>query len=71
MDTPPEFDLHMIVDNYATHKHSNVQAWLKCRSRFHLHFIPTSSSWPNLVERWFREITDKRIRRGEAGSSGN
>ncbi len=63
-ETPPELDLHLIVDNYATHKHPNVKAWLKHHSRFHLHFIPTSSSWLNLVERWFREITDKRIRRG-------
>jgi transposase len=62
--TPPELDLHLIVDNYATHKHPNVQKWLKRHKRFHLHFIPTSSSWLNLVERWFREITDKRIRRG-------
>jgi transposase len=63
-ETPPELDLHLVVDNYATHKHPNVKAWLKRHSRFHLHFIPTSSSWLNLVERWFREITDKRIRRG-------
>jgi transposase len=52
------------VDNYATHKHPKVKAWLKRHSRVHLHFTPTSSSWLNLVERWFREITDKRIRRG-------
>jgi len=63
-ETPPELDLHLIVDNYATHKHPKVQAWLKRHRRFHMHFIPTSSSWLNLVERWFREITDKRIRRG-------
>ena len=63
-ETPPELDLHLIVDNYATHKHPKVEAWLKRHKRFHLHFIPTSSSWLNLVERWFREITDKRIRRG-------
>jgi transposase len=63
-ETPPELELHLIVDNYATHKHPNVQKWLKRHRRFHLHFIPTSSSWLNLVERWFREITDKRIRRG-------
>jgi transposase len=63
-ETPPELDLHLIVDNYATHKHPNVQKWLKRHRRFRLHFIPTSSSWLNLVERWFREITDKRIRRG-------
>jgi transposase len=63
-ETPKDLTLHLIVDNYATHKHPNVKAWLKRHHRFHLHFIPTSSSWLNLVERWFREITDKRIRRG-------
>ena len=62
--TPGELDLHLIADNYATHKHPKVKSWLKRHSRFHMHFIPTSSSWLNLVERWFREITDKRIRRG-------
>jgi transposase len=62
--TPPELDLHLIVDNYATHKHPKVQSWLKRHRRFHMHFTPTSSSWLNMVERWFREITDKRIRRG-------
>jgi transposase len=61
--TPPELDLHLIVDNYHTHKHPNVQRWLARHPRFHIHFIPTSSSWLNLVERWFRNITDKRIRR--------
>jgi transposase len=60
----PELQLHLIVDNYGTHKHPSVQSWLKRHPRFHLHFTPTSSSWLNLVERWFREITDKRIRRG-------
>jgi len=63
-ETPPDLDLHLIVDNYATHKHPKVQAWLARHPRFHLHFIPTSSSWLNLVERWFREITTKRLRRG-------
>ena len=62
--TPPELDLHLIVDNYATHKHPKVLKWLKRHPRFHLHFIPTSSSWWNLIERWFQELTDKRIRRG-------
>jgi transposase len=62
--TPADLDLHLIVDNYATHKHPKVKSWLKRHRRFHLHFTPTSSSWLNLVERWFREITDKRIRRG-------
>jgi len=63
-ETPPELDLHLIVDNYATHKHPRVQSWLKKHPRFHMHFTPTSSSWLNLVERWFRDLTDKRIRRG-------
>jgi transposase len=62
--TPAELDLHLIADNYFTHKTPQVQRWLKKHPRFHMHFIPTSSSWLNLVERWFREITDKRIRRG-------
>ena len=64
VETPSELDLHVIVDNYATHKHPRVTSWLRRHPRFHLHFIPTSSSWVNMVERWFREITDKRIRRG-------
>ena len=62
--TPADVDLHLIADNYFTHKTPPVQRWLKKHPRFHMHFIPTSSSWLNLVERWFREITDKRIRRG-------
>jgi transposase len=67
-ETGPELALHLIIDNYATHKHPRVKAWLRRHPRFHLHFIPTSSSWLNLVERWFREITDKRIRRGSFAS---
>lgn len=63
-ETPAGYDLHLIVDNYATHKHPAVKAWLAKHARFHLHFTPTSSSWLNLVERWFAEITRKRIRRG-------
>jgi len=62
--TPPDLDLHLIVDNYGTHKHPRVQRWIKRHPRFHLHFTPTSSSWLNMVERWFSEITSKRIRRG-------
>jgi transposase len=62
--TPSELDLHLIVDNYSTHKHPKVRAWLKKHPRFQIHFIPTSSSWLNLIERWFREITQNRIRRG-------
>jgi transposase len=62
--TDKGLDLHLIVDNYGTHTHPNVTAWLDKHPRFHMHFTPTSASWLNLVERWFREITDKRIRRG-------
>jgi transposase len=59
-----ELDLHIIVDNYSTHKHEKVRNWLKRNSSVHLHFIPTSSSWLNLVERFFGLLTDKAIRRG-------
>ena len=62
--TPAELDLHLIVDNYATHKTPAVQRWFKRHLRFHLHFTPTSASWLNMVERFFAEITRKRIRRG-------
>ncbi len=55
---------HLILDNYSTHKHANVAAWLVKHPRFHLHFTPTSSSWLNLVERWFRDLTDTALRRG-------
>lgn len=63
-ETPKELDLHLIVDNYATHKHATVNKWLARHPRFHIHFIPTSSSWLNLVERWFAELSEKRLRRG-------
>jgi hypothetical protein len=63
-EVPAGLDLHLIVDNYGTHKHPRVKAWLRRHPRFHLHFIPTSNSWLNLVERWFRGLTDKRLRRG-------
>jgi len=63
-ETPKGMGLHLILDNYGTHKHPNVKEWLEKHPRFHLHFTPTSSSWLNLVERWFGEITRKRIRRG-------
>jgi transposase len=63
-EVPKGLAIHIILDNYATHKHKNVLAWLAKHPRFHLHFTPTSSSWLNLVERWFRELTDKAIRRG-------
>jgi transposase len=63
-EVPHGLRVHLILDNYATHKHAEVAAWLAKHPRFQLHFTPTSSSWLNLVERWFREITDKAIRRG-------
>ncbi len=62
--TPKHLDIHGIADNYATHKKQGVKDWLAKHPRFHLHFIPTSSSWLNLVERWFGKITTERIRRG-------
>lgn len=62
--TPAGLDLHLIVDNYATHKTAAVKRWLEAHPRFHLHFTPTAASWLNMVERFFAEITRKRIRRG-------
>ena len=62
--TPKALDLHLIADNYATHKHPAVKAWLAKHRRFHMHFTPTSSSWINQVERFFGRITADRIRRG-------
>jgi len=62
--TPKALDLHLIADNYATHKHPAVKAWLAKHRRFHMHFTPTSSSWINQVERFFGRITTDRIRRG-------
>ncbi|MDD2677560.1 MAG: IS630 family transposase [Methylacidiphilaceae bacterium] len=62
--TPRRLDIHCIADNYATHKKQEVKDWIAQHPRFHLHFIPTSSSWLNLVERWFGKITTDRIRRG-------
>ena len=61
---PGQTPLHLIVDNYGTHKQPTVRQWLEKHARFTLHFTPTSSSWLNLVERWFRELTEKRVRRG-------
>jgi transposase len=63
-ETPPDKTLHLIVDNYATHKHPAVQKWLTKHQRFHIHFTPTSASWLNMVERFFRDITTERLRRG-------
>ena len=64
VQTPPDRDLHLILDNYATHKHPKVQKWLKKHPRFHMHFTPTSASWLNMVERFFRDLTVNRLRRG-------
>jgi transposase len=63
-EVPKGLQIHLILDNYATHKHPDVKKWLAKNKRFNLHFTPTSSSWLNLVERWFRELTGKAIRRG-------
>jgi transposase len=63
-ETPTGLDLHLITDNYGTRNHPRTKSWLKRHPRFHLHFTPTSCSWLNLVERWLRELTSKRIRRG-------
>jgi len=65
---PAELDVHCIVDNYASHKHPKVKAWLAHRPRWHMHFVPTYSSWLNQVERFFAIITDKAIRRGSFAS---
>ena len=62
--TPDELNLHLIVDNYATHKHEKVKRWLKRHPRFHIHFIPTSSSWLNIVEGFFRNVDQRRLKRG-------
>jgi transposase len=69
-EVPPHLDVHLIMDNYRTHQSPPVQRWLKPkkRRRFHFHFTPGSSSWPNEVERWFAEITRQRIRRGSFNS---
>lgn len=61
---PPKLDIHLIVDNYSTHKHARVKAWLARHPRWHIHFIPTYSSWLNQVERFFALVTEKAIRRG-------
>lgn len=62
--TPADKQLHLIADNYATHKHAKVQRWLKRHPRFHVYFTPTSASWLNMVERFFRDLTQNRLRRG-------
>lgn len=63
-NVPPELDVHLVVDNYATHKHPKVKRWIARRPRYHVHFTPTYSSWINQVEMWFNIITQKAIRRG-------
>jgi transposase len=63
-NVPAELDVHLILDNYGTHKTQLIRRWLAQRPRFHLHFTPTSASWLNLLERWFAELTEKQIRRG-------
>jgi transposase/DNA-binding CsgD family transcriptional regulator len=67
-EVPKGRDIHIVLDNYGTHKHPDVITWLDRHKRFHLHFTPTASSWLNMVERWFAEITAKRIRRGSFAS---
>ena len=61
---PAELDVHLVLDNYATHKTVVIQRWLAKRPRYHLHFTPKGASWINLVERWFALLTDKQLRRG-------
>jgi transposase len=61
---PSNLDVHLVLDNYATHKTPTIQRWLAKRPRYHLHFTPTGASWINMVERWFAELTNKQIRRG-------
>ena len=61
---PADKQIYLICDNYATHKHPRVQRWLEAHKRFHVHFTPTSASWLNMIERFFRDLTHNRIRRG-------
>ena len=63
-NTPKDKEIHIICDNYATHKHPKVQSWLKYHKRFHVHFTPTSASWLNMVERFFRDLSERQLRRG-------
>ena len=69
-NVPPELDIHLVVDNYSTHKHAKVKRWLAARPRYHIHFTPTYSSWLNQVEIWFNIITQKAICRGSFSSVG-
>ena len=63
-EVPEDLDVHLVCDNYATHKTDTIQRWLATHPRFHVHFVPTSSSWLNQVERWFAELTTKLLQRG-------
>ncbi|MFF8554804.1 IS630 family transposase, partial [Streptomyces sp. NPDC015501] len=63
-EVPAGLQVHLILDNYATHKTPHIKRWLLAHPRFHLHFTPTSASWLNLVERWFAELTQKKLKRG-------
>lgn len=67
-EVPPDLDIHLIADNYATHKHAKAKAWLAARPRYHVRFMPTYSTWLNQVERWFGLITQQAIRRGTSTS---
>ena len=62
-NAPDDIDIHIVMDNYATHKTKEVRAWLARRPRYHVHFTPTSASWINQVERWFAELTRKQLKR--------
>ena len=68
-EVPDDLDVHLILDNYGTHKTPSIHRWLARHPRFHLHFTPTGASWLNLVERWFAELTNKQIRRGSHRST--
>jgi transposase len=61
---PAELEIHLVLDNYATHKAPTIRRWLRAHPRYHLHFIPTSSSWLNQVETWFSVLTQRQLRRG-------
>ena len=63
-NVPPDLDVHIVMDNYATHKTASIKNWLMRRPRYYVHFTPTSASWINQVERWFAELTRKQLRRG-------
>jgi len=67
---PADLDLHLVLDNYGTHGHPKVKTWLAARPRFHLHFVPTGSSWLNLIELWFSQLTNRAIRRGSFAGVG-